>query len=161
MKGLQELLDNLEGLGVAVRNAAPGAALAVAGRVKLEAINNAQMQGLVSTGALVNNIAVKRERDVAPGVFEYHIGVRHGSEAKSAQKIAVRGRDGKIRFEYENDPFYWWFWEFGHYNVFLRAHVAARPYMRPAMDSVAPQGLELMRAYLVRRLENATNKALR
>jgi hypothetical protein len=74
--------------------------------------------------------------------------VRHGREAKGAQKIAVRGKDGKIRFEYTDDPFYWWFWEFGHYNVFLRAHVAARPFLRPAMDSKARRAARRDEGYL-------------
>lgn len=160
MEGLQELLDNLDGLGVAVKSAARGATNAAAQTVKREAIVLARMQGLVSTGALVNNIAVKRETSVPPNLTEYHVGVRHGGESKAAQKIAVRGNDGKIRFEYVNDPFYWWFWEFGHYNVFLRQHVAARPFLRPAMDSQAPKMLGVMKDYLVARIERTVGKLL-
>jgi hypothetical protein len=128
--------------------------------VKRQAVDNARAQGLVSTGALVKNIAVKREPNTPAHITEYHIGVRHGPEAKATQKIAVRGRDGTIRFEYVNDPFYWFMWEFGHYNVFLRRHVAARAFLRPAMASREGELLEVMRSYLAERLERTVMKAL-
>jgi HK97 gp10 family phage protein len=160
IRGLQELLDNLEAVHVSVRSAARGATNAAAQVVKRQAVENARAQGLVNTGALVNNIAVKRERGTPPNIVEYHIGVRHGREAKGAQKIAVRGRDGSIQFEYVNDPFYWWFWEFGHYNVLLRRHVAARAFLRPAMETKAPELLQVMRDYLAQRIERVTAKAL-
>jgi HK97 gp10 family phage protein len=160
MRGLRELLDNLDKVGVTVRAAAGGAVNAAAQEVKKRAIENARAQGLVSTGALVKNIAVKRQRGTPATRFEYHIGVRHGKEAKNTQKIAIRGKDGSIRFEYENDPFYWWFWEIGHYNVFLRKHVAAKPFLRPAMDAVAPYALDMMRDYLAQRLDRTVNRVL-
>jgi hypothetical protein len=86
----------------------------------------------------VKNIAVARERGTRSDYFEYQIGVRHGREAKGAQKIAVRGKDGRIRLEYTDNPFYWWFWEIGHYNVFLRARVPARPFIRPRSTGRRP-----------------------
>jgi HK97 gp10 family phage protein len=160
MRGLQELLQTLDELNVSVTSAARGATNAAAQEVKKQAVANARAQGLVNTGALVNNIAVKRERGTPANITEYHIGVRHGKEAKGAQKIAVRGRDGSIQFEYVNDPFYWWFWELGHYNVLLRRHVAARAFLRPAMASKAPDLLEVMRKQLAERIERVTAKAL-
>jgi HK97 gp10 family phage protein len=160
VKGLQELLDNLDGVNVSMRSAGRGAANAAAQVVKREAVKNARAQGLISTGALVNNIAVKRERGTPPTWHEYHVGVRHGREAKGAQKIAVRGSDGKIRFEYTDNPFYWHMWEFGHYNVFLRRHVAARAFMRPAMLSKEGELVEVMGVYLADRLERVIAKAI-
>lgn len=160
MRGLGELLDNLDGLNVNVRSAGRGAANAAAQVVKVQAVANARAQGLVSTGALVKNIAVKRERGTPATWHEYHVGVRHGKEAKGAEKIAVRGRDGSIRFEYTDNPFYWHMWEFGHYNVFLRRHVAARAFMRPAMLSKEGSLLEVMRVYLVGRIQATMSKAL-
>jgi HK97 gp10 family phage protein len=160
VRGLQELLANLDELGVTVRSACRGAVNAASQEVKRAAIANARAQGLVSTGALVNNIAVKRERGTPATITEYHIGVRHGKEAKGAQKIAVRGADGRIRFEYTDNPFYWHMWEFGHYNVFLRRHVAARAFMRPAMLAREDGLLEIMRAYLAARIERTQNRIL-
>lgn len=160
VRGLKEILDNLDEVGVSMRAGCRGACNAAAQDVKRAAIANARAQGLVSTGALVRNIAVKRERGTPPDIFEYHIGVRHGADAKGAEKIAVRGADGKIRFEYTDNPFYWWFWEIGHYNVFFRRHVAARPFLRPAMLARESGLLEIMREYLAKRLERTTNRIL-
>lgn len=160
IKGLAELLSNLHDVGVTVRTAARGATNAAAQIVKAEAVKNARAQGLVSTGALVNNIAVKRERNTPDTWIEYHVGVRHGKEAKGATKIAVRGRDGRIRFEYADDPFYWWFWEMGHFNIFFGRHVAARAFLRPAMYSRQGALLDVMRTYLATRLERTTMKLI-
>lgn len=160
VRGLQELLGNLEGLNVSVRTASRGAVNAAAQVVKIQAIENARAQGLVSTGALVDNIAVKRQAGTPDGWTEYHVGVRHGREAKNAQKIAVRGADGKVRYEYVDDPFYWFFWEFGHYNVFLRRHVAARAFMRPAMLSTQGRLLGVMRDNLAAQIDRRVTKVL-
>lgn len=160
MRGLAELLDNLDRLNVSVRSAGRGAASSAAQVVKREAVNNARVQGLVSTGALVKNIAVKREPGTPATWFEYHVGVRHGKESKGAQKIAVRGADGRVRFEYVDNPFYWFMWEFGHYNVFLRRHVAAKPFIRPAMLSKEESLIDVMRDYLADRIEREMGKVL-
>lgn len=160
VRGLQELLANLEDLNVSMRSACRGAVNAAAQDVKRAAIANARAQGLVNSGALVNNIAVKRERGTPETITEYHIGVRHGKESKGTQRIALRGSDGKIRYEYTDNPFYWHMWEFGHYNVFLRRHVSARAFMRPAMLAREDGLLEIMRSYLAARLERTQNRIL-
>lgn len=159
IRGLAELLDNLDGLNVTVRTAGRGATNAAAQVVKKQAIVNARAQGLVDTGALVDNIAVKRQTGTSPTWFEYHIGVRHGKEAKGAQRIAVRGSDGKVRFEYSDNPFYWFFWEFGHYNTWAKRFIAARPFLRPAMLSKEGELVEVMRTYLAAKIEKITMKA--
>lgn len=158
--GLEELFANLDDVGVTMRQAARGACNAAAQVVKRQAVANARAQGLVATGALVKNIAVKRQQGTPPEIAEYHIGVRHGREAKGAEKIAVRGKDGSIRYEYTDDPFYWLMWEFGHYNVFYRAQVAARPFLRPAMDSTAGEREQVITDFLRTRLESVTAKRL-
>lgn len=160
MRGLQDLLDNLTALGVSERSARRGAVNAAAQVVKREAVKNARAQGLVSTGALVNNIAVKRERGTSDNWTEYHVGVRSGREAKGADKIAVRGSDGRIRFEYTDNPFYWHMWEFGHFNVFLRRYVPAKPFMRPAMQTKQEELIEVMRTNMADRLDRTVMKAI-
>lgn len=159
-KGLKELLENLQSLNRNMNTEARGAANAGAQVVKREAVVIARMQGLVDTGALVKNIAVKRERGTAKNIFEYHVGVRHGREAKAAERIAVRGRDGKIHFQWTNNPFYWWFWEFGHYNGFLKRHVPARPFIRPALTGKQADVFDAIKKRLVDRLEKFTQKAI-
>jgi HK97 gp10 family phage protein len=160
VRGLAELLANLETLQVTVKSAARGAVNAAAQVVKGKAIENARAQGLVSTGALVNNIAVKRQAGTPPNWFESHIGVRTGGAAKGSEKIAIRGADGKVRIEYVNNPYYWHFWEFGHYNVFLKRHVAARAFLRPAMETKQGELVDVMRKYLADRIERIVFKRL-
>lgn len=160
MKGLKELLDNLDSLNVSVRSAGRGACNAAAQVVKKQAVANARAHGLVSTGALVQNIAVKRERGTPSTWFEYHIGVRHGRESKGAEKIAVRNSNGKIVYEWTNNPFYWWFWEIGHFNVFANRHIPAKAFLGPAMASTQGQLLGVMRDYLATRIERTIAKAI-
>ncbi len=133
LQGLGDLLDQLEGLGRNMQSEGRAIANAGAQVVKRYAVGNLREQGLVDQGYIEKNIAVKRQPDTPRGVFEYHIGVRHGAEAKNAEKIAVRGSDGKIHYEWVNNPFYWWFWEFGHYNTWEKAYIAAKPFLGPAL----------------------------
>ena len=160
MRGLKELLENLKALDRNINTEARIAAAAGATIVKREAVSIARVQGLVDTGALVKNIAIKRERGTPKNIHEYHIGVRHGASAKAAQRIAVRNRDGKIKFQWTNNPFYWWFWEFGHYNGFLKRHVAARPFIRPAMEAKQGEVMGAIKFRLAARLDKFTRKAI-
>jgi HK97 gp10 family phage protein len=90
------------------------AALIGANVIKREARSIALTKGLRQTGALLNNIAVKRETNPPLGVAQYNLGVRHGRELGSKAKVAYSLRaDGSIRKTYVDDPFYWWYLEFG------------------------------------------------
>lgn len=90
------------------------AALIGANVIKREAKAIALSKGLEQTGALLNNIAVKREANPPPGVAQYNLGVRHGRELGSRAKVVFSVRaDGSIRKTYVDDPFYWWYLEFG------------------------------------------------
>lgn len=79
---------------------------------------NAQANDSVISGAMRDNIAIKREARAPDGTAQYHIGVRHGSN----QTRKVRGQGskrlvvsrGRIVTRRENDPFYWKFVERGH-----------------------------------------------
>lgn len=160
MRGLAELLENLKALGRNINSEARIAAAAGATLMKKEAVLIARAHGLVDTGALVKNIAIKRERGTSKTWHEYHIGVRHGREARAAERVAVRSKDGKIHFQWTNNPFYWWFWEFGHYNGFLKRHVAAKPFIRPAMETKQGEVLNAIRDRLAARLNTFQAKAL-
>lgn len=116
-------------------------AVVAAGQVvKREAKSLAQRQGLRLTGALIKNIAIKRERTPA-GVVQYHIGVRHGRDLsrkdKQTKYLAV-GRSGRIVTRYKDDPFYWRFHEFG------TRRTAARPFIGPALENRRSAALEAM-----------------
>ena len=159
MRGLKELLQNLKELDRNVNTEARIAVAAGANLVKKEAVKNARAHKLADTGALINNIAIKREKGVPKGVYEYHVGVRRGN-AKNAPRIPVLGKDGKTKFQWMNNPFYWWFWEFGHFNEWSKRHVAAKPFIRPAMASKQGEVLGVMKMRLAARLQRFTKKAL-
>lgn len=160
MRGLQELLANLVELDRSMQTEARAMANAGAQLVKKEAVKIAKAHGLVDTGALNKNIAVKREPGTPKSIFEYHIGVRHGAESKGAERRAVRGADGKLRYEWTNNPFYWWFWELGHYNTWSHRFVPAKPFIGPALANTKEQVIEAMRQRGADRLEKFTQKAL-
>lgn len=109
-------------------------------RLKKSAKGIALAKGLRKSGALINNIVIKRERTPA-GVAEYHIGVRHGRALTRKQKkshhLAVAA-NGRIVKRYDNDPYYWRFPEFG------TKHQPATPYLSEALERDATQALDAM-----------------
>ncbi len=115
MSGLKELeaalkdLDKKLATKIARRAVAKGA-----GVIRAEARTRAKALGLVLSGAMVKNIALKREPKTPRTRTEYHVGVRHGAQAKNAKKVIGKKKNGKLSVSYENDPYYWWFVEFGH-----------------------------------------------
>lgn len=116
-------------------------AVVAAGQVvKREAKSLAQAQGLRRTGALIKNIAIKRERTPA-GVVQYHLGVRHGRDLsrkdKQTKRLAV-GSTGRIVVRYKDDPYYWRFHEFA------TRHAAAHPFIGPALEKRRGAALEAM-----------------
>lgn len=80
----------------------------------------AQNHGLRKTGALINNIVIKRERNKPEGTEQYHLGVRHGRDLGNGKKIVkylAVGSSGRIVTKRENDPFYWKFLHFGTKHI--------------------------------------------
>lgn len=90
--------------------------VASAGSVlKKEAKVVAQSKGLQVSGALIRNIAIKRESKAPVGTEQYHLGVRHGRDlGRKAKKIVYEKKGGGLGVKYANDPFYWRFVERGH-----------------------------------------------
>lgn len=145
--GLDDLLKNFRALHDDLKFKA--AAAAVAGGARLvanEAKKNAQQQGLEFSGALLENIAIKRNK-TGPDKIQYNVGVRHGSKAKRAREI-VRYRGTKKKVRYENDPFYWWFHEFG------TSKMPARPFMRPAFEA----NVENVKQAMTKRLRSSIER---
>lgn len=76
-------------------------------RAKAIAVAN----GSVITGAMVENIVIKREAGAPQGTAQYHIGVRHGRD--QTKKVQAKGQKrlvvsrGRIVTRRSNDPFYW------------------------------------------------------
>ncbi|MGI4856753.1 MAG: HK97-gp10 family putative phage morphogenesis protein [Janthinobacterium lividum] len=113
--GLEAFIDGLRSIKGNLRcKVAFSAALAGANVIKRRAKRNAITLGLRQSGALINNIAVKREREAPDGRAQYNLGVRHGRELGSKARVTYSIRaDGSIRKQYVDDPFYWWYDEFG------------------------------------------------
>jgi len=108
----KKLAAGMQTRGARVMVAAGGAVL------KAEAKQLAQSYGFKKTGALIKNIAIKREtKGVPPGTTQYNLGVRHGRNLTKKQrqapgkKLAVSR--GRVVTRYADDPFYWSFLEFG------------------------------------------------
>ena len=91
--------------------------VAAGGVLKRKAKSIAQANGSVRTGAMIKNIAIKREPQAPAGTAQYHLGVRHGRQLtkkqKSNSKLAV-GKSGRIVKKYADDPYYWRWVEQGH-----------------------------------------------
>ena len=112
--GLKELQAAINRLGNNLDKKAVKSGLAAAGKViREEAKAIAKSKNLKKSGALIKNIAIKHERQ-SKGQYEHeiHVGVRHGKS---------RGKD--------NDPYYWWFLEFG------TSKITAKPFMAPAFET--------------------------
>lgn len=84
--------------------------------VKKEAKAIAQSKGLKISGAMIRNIAIKRERDAPQGTEQYNVGVRHGRDLgkKHTKYLAYSKRKGRVMIKRKDDPFYWRFVELGH-----------------------------------------------
>ncbi|WP_194720819.1 HK97-gp10 family putative phage morphogenesis protein [Noviherbaspirillum malthae] len=148
--------------------------------VREEAKRIAAAAGLRRTGALLNNIVMKRER-TPEGIEQYNLGVRHGRAlGKKAEKKLVVGANGRIQTRYVNDPWYWVILEVG-----AKPHVIApakggkllvwtqvprptqfarkvnhpgtqaTPFLAPALENKRDAALEVM----AQRLEAAIKKA--
>ena len=128
ISGLAELRTSFaEGSSEIQNKAGRGAVASAASIIRREAKNIVKSKGLIKTGALLENIAIKRDKSPA-GVFTYNVGVRHGSKAKRARKV-VTYRGTRASVKYENDPFYFFMLEFG------TSKMPAKPFLRPAFES--------------------------
>ena len=123
--------------------------VAAGGVLKREAKRLAQSHGLRKSGALINNIAIKRER-TPDGIAQYHLGERHGRDLgrKAVKKLAV-GSNGRIVTKRVNDPFYWYFHEFGTKKM------QARPYIGPALENKREDAVQAMEKRLAAVIEKA------
>lgn len=92
--------------------------VAAGGVLKRQAKTIAQANGSVRTGAMVKNIAIKREPQAPAGTVEYNLGVRNGpsltgKQKKSGKYLAV-SKGGRVVVKYRDNPYYWKWVEFGH-----------------------------------------------
>jgi HK97 gp10 family phage protein len=138
------------------------------GVLRTEARRLAQSQGLKRTGALIKNIVIKRER-TPDGITQYNLGVRHGRAlGKKAGKRLVVGKSGRVMVQYLDDPYYWYFLEFGR-NVYhgngrrkkanaVKSRVAATPYIAPALENKRADAIEAMATRLAKAIMKANSQ---
>ncbi|WP_137719348.1 HK97-gp10 family putative phage morphogenesis protein [Methylobacillus flagellatus] len=112
-KAFEQVKEDMT-LSLSRRMAASGA-----NQIKRRAVANAEKLGLRKSGALISNIAIKRER-TPEGVAQYNVGVRHGRELGRKYRQLEVGKSGRVRTTYKNNPFYWSYLEFGR-NIVARA----------------------------------------
>lgn len=140
--GIKELSEALKRLGSSLDKKIGARMVASAGSVvKKEAKRIAQSKGLKKTGSLINNIAIKREKNVPSNTVQYNIGVRHGRDygkKKNVVKYLAVGRRGRVVTKYKNDPFYWRFLEFGTKNI------SPRKFIEPALESKRAEAIDAM-----------------
>lgn len=81
--------------------------------VKNEAKRLALSYGLKRTGAMIANIAIKRETKAPAGTTQYNLGVRHGRDLGRKAVSVLKVKGGRVITVKKDDPFYWIFHEFG------------------------------------------------
>jgi HK97 gp10 family phage protein len=127
--------------------------VAAGGVIKRKAKANMQAQGLVRTGSMLRNVAIKREPSANSGTAQYHLGVRHGRSKTRKQKAAgsklAIAKTGRIVRHYADDPYYWRFAEFG------TTRQLATPSLGPALEQGRTEAIDAMAARLQKELDKA------
>lgn len=155
IQGLGDLRKAFDGLNSDLqKKIAPRLVASAGGVMRKQAKVNAQSAGLKRSGALIRNIAIKRERKAPPGVTQYNLGVRHGRDlGRRAKKFLVKNTKGRVVTKYENDPFYWHFHEFGT----SRGHKRIE-YITKAAESKRSEAIAAMSQKLQKEIEKANRR---
>lgn len=91
---------------------------AAGGVLRKEARSLALSHGLKRSGAMIRNIAIKRERNAPPGTVQYNLGVRHGRNlGRKSVKYLALSKAGNVVNRRENDPYYWRFLNLGTKHI--------------------------------------------
>lgn len=153
--GLGELAKQFQKLRDDIKIKTSRRMVASAGGVlRREARAIAQSYGLKKSGALIRNIAIKRERNVPAGTEQYNLGVRHGRDLGNGKKVvkylAVNKQSGRVVTRRENDPFYWKFLEFDI------KHRNATPFIQAALENKTKEAIAAMEDRLNKDLAKAS-----
>jgi HK97 gp10 family phage protein len=151
--GAVELSRAFQGLkqDVVQGGAARRVAMAGASVLRKEARRIATEAGLRKTGALINNIAVKREKDAETGTEQYNLGVRHGrslGRGKSVKWILVN-KGSRIVSRRANDPFYWIFVHSGTKNI------EGVPFISQALENKREASINAMKLQAIKEIARA------
>lgn len=153
--GIGELTKQFQKLNVEMRLKTSRRMVAAAGGVlRKEARSIAQGYGLKKSGALLRNIAIKRERNAPSGTEQYNLGVRHGRDLGNGKKIIKYlevGKSGRVVTRRENDPFYWKFLEVD------TKRRSATPFIQNALTNKSSEAIAAMEDRLVKDLAKYNN----
>lgn len=151
ISGLAELRTGFVQLSADMQGKTALRMVAAAGGVlRKEAKAIAQAKGLKKSGALIKNIAIKREKTPA-GIAQYNLGVRSGRDlGRKAKKFLAVGASGRIVTKRENDPFYARFLEHGTRNM------SAKSFLAPALDNKRTEAIDAMGIQLQKTLDKVS-----
>lgn len=144
--GVAELSASFRGLQDDMKRRT-GARMVVAGgqALKANAKSIIRAKGLVKSGALIKNVAIKREPSAGPDTVQYNLGVRHGRALTKKQKAKIKlevNNKGRIVRRYEDDPYYYRFPELG------TKHQPKTSYLAEALDTGRQGAIDAMQARL-------------
>jgi HK97 gp10 family phage protein len=143
LSGFNEMVKTLLELKEDVGKKAIYMASSAAARVvRNNARKNAQA-AFTDPDVLVKNIVVGRSKEFTPPVVAYEVGVRHGTVKQIKE---------------DNDPYYWFMWEFGHNNLFTR-RFERKPFMVPAIEMSRADALAAMEKSIARAIRRVEAKA--
>lgn len=149
--GLGNLTENFKKLGADItQKTAFSMVVAAGGVLRKEARALAQADGLRKTGALINNIAIKREKGTPAGTVQYNLGVRSGKALGNGKKVIkylAIGKSGRVITKRQNDPFYWRFLDLG------TKYIAAHRFMEKSLDNKRNQAISAMSDRLQKTLD--------
>ena len=142
IEGLGDLTASFSQLNADIRDKSARRIVASGGALlRKESRVVAQSHGLRKTGALINNIVIKRERHKPAGTEQYNLGVRHARDLGNGKKIVkylALSKSGRIVTKRENDPFYWKFLHFG------TKHIQATRFLEIALENKATAAVDAM-----------------
>jgi HK97 gp10 family phage protein len=154
--GLRELLQGLAELPAELGKGAIYAALGGAARVVrdeararapvLQTPTRNRKPGTVRDAIRASRSKVNKGQN---GLWEVIVRVK---PLKGRQVAKFKKETGKAGNQNPNDPFYWWFLEFG------TSKLAARPFLRPAFDTTKDAQLAAMRKRMKAGLAAAARK---
>ena len=162
--GLRELLQGLSELPMELGKGAIYAALGGAARVvRDKAIANAPqisasapavLAGRRKVGTLKRAIRASRSKinKGQAGLWEVIVRVK---PLKKRQRLKFKQTTGKVGRDNPDDPYYWWWVEFGTQKM------AARPFMRPAFESTKTQQMGSISKRLAARLKTYAEQTKR
>lgn len=154
MLGVGDLTEKYRGLREDMKSRTAARMVVAAGGILRGGSKTiARQKGLVRSGALVKNIAIKRETQAVPeGTVQYNLGVRHGRDLTKKQKTKTKlavGASGRIVKRYVDDPFYYRFAEVG------TKHQRATSFLGASLDANANAAIAAMEVPLNADLEKA------